>query len=342
MELMQREKQEFPSGDFIDLYKRWKQTVALIAQNKILNLKWLGFAERVLRNLLLPKQYTRKSVSIRTDYNLDGFSLINDRMQNQEFKKKRLIENESVHFTKFYSNIDRKKDNFEREAERSNHFYLDSNLNNFLAGILDIRIPSVKIYTNQASDALTKQFNADALTYKSNIFFKTGKYDPRDIKGIALLGHELTHATQAKMQNLPEPAMTDFRLEEQQAMDNEKKVLNYFSAMEPYNENRIQLNYSPADNSSKGYRFDSGDYKVYGSPASPNTPDYSANASELNHNQTHVPRTALTSRDLNLPSETSVNLNSTFQLSEQQFRIIKDDIYRDIMSRIRTEFERGG
>ncbi|MHC1754027.1 MAG: DUF4157 domain-containing protein [Methanosarcina sp.] len=342
MKLMQREKQESPSGDFVALYNRWKQTAALIVQNRMLKLKWPGFAEKILRNLLPLKQYMRKPAKMWINQNPYRFDLIKGRTQNQRPKKKHLIENESVHFPKAYSEIDKKKDSFEKKAEKSSYFYLDSSLRNFLARILNIHIPSVKIYANQASDTLAKQFNADALTHGNNIFFKTDRYDPRDKRGIALLGHELTHAVQAKAQNLPEPAVTGYRHEEQQAMDNEKKVLNYFSAIERYDGDKDLLNYSSIDNYSKEYRSDSGTYKSYESPVSLDTPGNSTNTGQLNHTQTRASRTALTSRDLNLSSETNVNLNSAFQLSEQQLRMIKDDIYRDIMNRIRIEFERGG
>jgi hypothetical protein len=272
------------------------------------------------------------------------FDLIKNRIQDQKLKKGHLTESESVHYPKSYSEIDKKKDSSGKKAERSSYFYLDSNLKNFLAGVLNIRVPPVKIYANQASDALANQFNADALTYKNKIFFKTGKYDPRDKRGIALLGHELTHAVQIKTQNqnLPEPKITDYGHEEQEAIDNEKRVLSHFSSLEPYSGNKNLLNQNPIDNSLNDYKFDSGAYGCYENPVSSYTPGNSSSATKSNNTQIQAPRTALTSRDLNLPSETNAGLNSGFQLSDQQFRTIKDDIYRDIMNRIRIEFERGG
>lgn len=271
-------------------------------------------------------------------------NLIKDRMRTQKSKKGYLRENEAVDYQRLDSETDKKKENLEKKAEQSSYFYLDSSLKDYLAGILNMRIPSVRIYANQASDTLTEQFNADALTYKNNIFFKTGKYNPRDKKGIALLGHELTHVAQTKMQNqnLAESKITDYWYEEQEAIGNEKSLLRYFRSIEANTINKNFSNSNFGDNSSRDYGFNSKAFRSLKSSASPDP--FLGNSTSTNkyHNQNQTPRTALTSRDLNLPSETNMNSNLTFQLSDQQLRSIKDDIYRDIMNRIRIEFERGG
>lgn len=272
------------------------------------------------------------------------FDLFKNRVQAQKLKRGNLMESKVVPHSKSDSEINKKKDSFERKAEKSSYFYLDSSLKDFLAGILNIRIPTVKIYANPASDGLTKQFNADALTYKNKIFFKTGRYNPRDRKGVALLGHELTHVAQIEIQdhNLPGLRTIDYGYEEQEAIGNEKKMLQYLPSAEPYSMNNKVLNHDFFGNSLKYYRFNSEIYGSYESSASPDL--FSGNSANPNkyHTQVQTPRTALSSRDLNLPSETNADLNLAFQLSDQQFKLIKDDVYRDIMNRIRIEFERGG
>ncbi|MFZ2498190.1 DUF4157 domain-containing protein [Methanosarcina sp.] len=341
MELRQRERQGTPPGDFVTQYQKWKQTDTLITQNRILKLKWIPFVEKILGNTLPFNKKVGRSAQKWVNQKYFKVNLPKNRIPYQESKKKPFMKSKSVHSTKSHYEIDKKKDSLKTKAEKSNYFYLDSSLKNFLTDILNIRIPFVKIYANQASDALTRQFNADALTYENSIFFKTGKYDPRDKKGIALLGHEFTHAVQ-KMKNSPELTTTDYRHQEQQAIDNEKRVLSYFSSVKPYSENKNILNQNPFANSLKNSKFSYGAQRGYESPVGTETSGNSFNTGKSNHIQAQTPRTALTSRDLNLPSETNVNLNSGFQLSEQQFRMIKDDIYRDIMNRIRIEFERGG
>jgi hypothetical protein len=272
------------------------------------------------------------------------FDLFKNRVQAQKLKRGNLMESKVVPHSKSDSEINKKKDSFERKAEKSSYFFLDSSLKDFLAGILNIRIPAVKIYANQASDELTKQFDADALTYENRIFFKAGKYNPRDRKGISLLGHELTHIAQIEIQdhNLPGSGKIGYGYEEQEAIDNEKKVLRYLPSTEPYSMNKKVLDQGFFGNSLKEYRFSSETYGSYESSASPNLSSGSFTKPNKYHTQVRTPRTALTSRDLNLPSEPITDSNLAFQLSDQQFKIIKDDVYRDIMNRIRIEFERGG
>jgi hypothetical protein len=270
--------------------------------------------------------------------------IIKDQVQTQKSKKGYLKENEVIDYQRLDSETDKKKENLEKKAEQSSYFYLDSSLKDFLAGILNMRIPSVKIYANQASDTLTKQFNADALTYKNNIFFKTGKYNPRDKKGIALLGHELTHAAQTEIQdqNLAESKITDYLHEEQEAIGNEKSLLRYFRSIEANDINKNFSNLNFGDNHSRDYGFNSEAIRNLKSSASPDSFLGNSTSTSKYHNKNQTSRTALTSRDLSLPSETNLNSNLTFQLSDQQLRSIKDDIYRDIMNRIKIEFERGG
>lgn len=227
------------------------------------------------------------------------------------------------------------------EMERSGHFTIDSRLKDFLARILNIRIPSVKIYANRVSDALVKKFDADALTYKDKILFRAGRYDPRGKRGIALLGHELTHASRSRIanKNVPRHLMTNLHQdEEQEALDNEKRMLRYLSSTEAYRENRKPSN--PAlELPNAQVRTQIGmalklpmSNKGYTEP-----PNFGSTDNRLAHLQT-----ALSSRDLTLPPETNTNSNTATELSEGQLRLIKGEVYRDIMDRIRTESERGG
>ncbi len=363
MEPEQRTKQKSYTGDFATLGKRWKQTAALMIQKRTPRLRWPQFAEQIVgryayimgifQNNQFPLPLYERIIDSTKNrvnqypYNSDS---IENRIQGQKLKQRYLMEGGFVHYPELYSGINNKENDIETESERSSYFYLDNSLKNFLAGILDIRIPSMKIYANQASDMLAKQFNADALTYDDKIFFKTGKYDPRDKRGVALLGHELTHAVQLRMQNQnsPERTIAGHGYEEQEAINNEKRVLHYFSSSELSGRNEKLLNRNPGSSYLIEPRFDSEAYRGYKNPASTNYPastDTSGNPTSINkshYTQTQSLRTALTSRDLSLPPETNTNSNSTFQLSEQHFRLIKDEVYRDIMNRIRIEFERGG
>lgn len=268
---------------------------------------------------------------------INKFNLTDKRTRVQKPEQNHLMEREFPRSPELNTEINKKESSFETKSGQSNYFHIDSGLKDFLAGFLNIRIPPVKIFADKRSDALVRKFNADALTHDDKIFFKTGKFDPGDKRGIALLGHELTHAAKSRMQDQNLQSMTNVS-EEQQALINEKKVLHYFSLTEPHNDDDKSPSYKPVVNYLKGQQFDSEAYRRYETPANPNTSGNFTNMNQSFHSQSKSLRAALTSRDLSLPAETS----SSFQLSEQQFRSIKDEIYQDIMQRIKIEFERGG
>ncbi|MDJ0597825.1 MAG: DUF4157 domain-containing protein [Crocosphaera sp.] len=220
-------------------------------------------------------------------------------------------------------------------VKRSSHFLLDARLKHFLAGFLNIRIPAVKIYTNQAADRVTRSYGADALTYQEKILFRAGKYKPRETAGIALLGHELTHAAQVKMESPSKPGQLTQPIldtQEQQALANEAKVWQHLS--------------SPSQGLVQGKQT------PFPDPIHPPVPGKSLAISrsrgsgsgnrQINQIQSGQPRTALSSRELNLPPETNTALSSSPYLSTQQLNQIKEEVYRDLMDRIRIEFERGG
>jgi hypothetical protein len=55
---------------------------------------------------------------------------------------------------------------------------------------------SVRIHDNKESDALNQSLSARAFTVGSDIFFRSGEYDPSGDAGKELIAHELTHVVQ--------------------------------------------------------------------------------------------------------------------------------------------------
>lgn len=115
---------------------------------------------------------------------------------------------------------------------RSSYGVVNRRLKAFLGNLLKIRVPNVRLYDNPAADRIARTFNADAVTYDDKILFRTGTYRPQDPDGLALLGHELTHAAAnsqwpAARQSAVEPA------EEQRALQNEATVLHHVSTGDP-------------------------------------------------------------------------------------------------------------
>src|SRR6185503_21355127 len=56
----------------------------------------------------------------------------------------------------------------------------------------------VKIHTDRQAQEMSEQLGAQAFTYKGDIYFNKGKFDPASKEGKWLLAHELTHVVQQK------------------------------------------------------------------------------------------------------------------------------------------------
>jgi Domain of unknown function (DUF4157) len=105
---------------------------------------------------------------------------------------------------------------------------LDAQVQKFLSGLLDFRIPAVKIHTNQAADQVARRFGADAVAWGDRLLFRSGRYEPATARGLALLGHELTHAAQAA--NPPKaPGPETAAQEELLALANEQRILDHLT-----------------------------------------------------------------------------------------------------------------
>jgi len=62
---------------------------------------------------------------------------------------------------------------------------------------------NVKIHTDRQAQEMNEQLGAQAFTYKGDIYFNEGKFDPGTREGKWLLAHELTHVVQQKGDNGP-------------------------------------------------------------------------------------------------------------------------------------------
>jgi Domain of unknown function (DUF4157) len=62
--------------------------------------------------------------------------------------------------------------------------------------VLGKRFDNVRVHHDAEAAQISKQVNANALTYGKDIFFDTGKFDPKSREGKKLLAHELTHVLQ--------------------------------------------------------------------------------------------------------------------------------------------------
>lgn len=67
----------------------------------------------------------------------------------------------------------------------------------FVAGRLGLWLPTVKVHIGPTADALTRTANARALAFADHVAFRHGRYELDTRRGMALIGHELTHVSRA-------------------------------------------------------------------------------------------------------------------------------------------------
>jgi hypothetical protein len=239
-------------------------------------------------------------------------------------------------------------------VERSSHVLLDGRIKQFLAGLLNIRIPTVKLYTGQAANQVTRQHGADALTYGDSILFRSGQYQPREPAGLALLGHELTHVAQTMGQPPPSPvAAHRWPQPEQQALSNEGRVLQHLTRPTPADYSMAP----PAPLPRSAPLPHPGRSRVTPSFLAPPVPPPGISRQALtppmavgvspgqtaSAPRSAPPMAASSAREVSMPPPTQAAPTPSYPgLTAQQLSQIKDEVYRDLMDRIRIEFERGG
>jgi hypothetical protein len=207
--------------------------------------------------------------------------------------------------------------------ERSSPLVLDHHSRELIARLLRRHVPAVPIYANEAGDELTRAAGADALAYPDRIVIRREAYSPHSAAGLALLGHELTHVAAMHSQPAPEaPSAGAYAAEERDALRNERELLLLFaghgSHTPPVSGYSPLVLPSPVDQAPP--------VASQPGPAAPPMPVLPV----------AVPvRAAATDRDLGLPPLTAP------ALSEAELRRIKEEVYSDLLRRIRTDFERG-
>ncbi len=207
------------------------------------------------------------------------------------------------------------QEELKNKIAQSSYSNISHQLRSFLGNILNLRVPHVKIYNNQAADNYAKKLNADAITYEDKVLLRTGKYNLQKPESIALIGHEITHAANLTPQRQNYQFPHSNAVEEQAALSNEKKLLNYFSL--------------PGASIS--------------SPQ-PSIPISNIGSSNNFHQaSSSTPKTAAAGRFNKSQTETS---SPTFELTDIQIDRIADQVepivYRKISKLIQEDFERGG
>jgi hypothetical protein len=204
------------------------------------------------------------------------------------------------------------------EASKGMAMPLDPGTRELLAQVIDIRIPAVQLYVNQAADALARRHRADAISSGDKIFFRAGKYAPHTPVGLALLAHELTHAGQARLEAASRPMVSSTQAQERlelAALQNEQRVLRYSPAsVDPMQE----------------------------LGAWPTTPSALVPSPQIPPREAPAPvRAPVLAADSERFIGSQPGAGMAPLLTEQQLRQVKEVVYHDFLERIRTEFERG-
>jgi len=82
------------------------------------------------------------------------------------------------------------------QAKKGGGQTLDGGTKNFMESRFGHDFSNVNVHTDAESNSLNESLNARAFTTGSDVFFRSGEYNPNSSQGKELLAHELTHVVQ--------------------------------------------------------------------------------------------------------------------------------------------------
>ncbi len=183
-------------------------------------------------------------------------------------------------------------------------------------------VETIRVHDGDAADEVARTHRADAVTVGSDVFFRQGRFNPRDPAGFALLVHEATHVVErfrpgASWQRATPGAVA---AEEDRALANEMSVLPGRSPRPPVD--RYLL-----------------------APAAPLPMSAAPHATPPISAAPHVTPPAHTAAPAARPMTAAVD-RPTAAAGQPQPQLdveaLRGRIVRDLMRQLRDEFERGG
>lgn len=198
---------------------------------------------------------------------------------------------------------------YERGGEEGT--LLDDSIQSRLSRWLGLRLPQVRVHTGPLFDELLDKRSAHAMTLGGDIYVRSEKYHPERAEGLALLGHEMTHVAQQYI--TPSlPTVNGTARQEQDAIISEQFV-----------HRRMRADSSP------GNRLEAALQKPGGEPSP-----------SIRHVGASGPMTPLFADAGRSAPPTELSVPASMLSEGEMFRI-KQEVYRDIMQKIRIEIERG-
>lgn len=201
-------------------------------------------------------------------------------------------------------------------------------------GFLQLRLPAVQIYKGPRIDLILQQQRAEGMASGRQIFVHS-QSDPDTPGGAALLGHELTHVAQSEAGGGAVENSGNYRGGERQALENERLILGNYPvfAVHP----AAATVDSVGQHSGEMGALGTGRLTLRNAPVLREQP--SAVATPAVSPVPALPRFARTDRFAGTGDAAPPSSGS---LSGETMQRIKEEVYRDIMMRIKIDFERGG
>jgi hypothetical protein len=189
---------------------------------------------------------------------------------------------------------------------------LPANVLRIFSRYLRRELPPVRIHRSDMIDRYLGQRGADAMTIGSDIFFRNGRFGSGDNRSTALLGHELTHvAQQTSPHGSPAAGVHMDPVHEDAALGNERFIYSHLTR------SHQSLDTLPAVHT--------------GAAPVP---------SQAPTSQAMRPMFAETNRNMDAPAALPSAAKTAAEPDLDMSRI-KDEIYRDLMQRMKIDLERG-
>jgi hypothetical protein len=188
-----------------------------------------------------------------------------------------------------------------------------------LRSVIGPEIELARVHTDRQSDAFARALRADAVTVDKDIYFRSGSFAPQSPAGLGLLAHELTHVTQSGRPGAEWARATPdgVRREEQLARSSEQSVAR--AAVSPV--------------AARAYAAPAGPSPAGPGPAT--SPGAVAAPGAATGRADHLaPMRADADRPAADPAVPAVRATPDLER-------LRQTLFRDIMSRVRVEFERG-
>jgi len=193
-------------------------------------------------------------------------------------------------------------------GEESEGMPLPNGARESLRGIVGEGVETIRVHDDSQADDIARSHHAKAVTIGSDIFFRKGLLRPQEPQGFALLAHEATHVAQALRPGAAWRRATAGGVQEEEieAMGRERAMLN------------APLNFRPVLHGPSGRTRKNGGPSVKFAPQSP------------------VVRPMKSDADAAAPAVTPKETPAAAGLDD-----MRRTLFRDLLSHIRTEFERG-